>query len=117
MALHSQRRNRDVRRSSGGFLAVWGRVLASLGMVMTALVGVTVATQSAVSAAPFSSNFMNVDGNIRYTPSPLVNPTNQFGWANSGVGLPNSCPGGVANPVSVAGTNGLYNCGAPDPAN
>ncbi|HET6915404.1 MAG TPA: hypothetical protein VFH56_04880, partial [Acidimicrobiales bacterium] len=117
MALHSQRRNRDVRRSSGGFLAVWGRVLASLGMVMSALVGITVATQSAASALTFGpDNFMDISGSIRY------DGIGTAGWANGPEAAADLLPTGTSGAdlttcstpvggIHAPGTNGIFDCG------
>ena len=114
MALHSQRRNRDVRRSSGGFLAVWGRVLASLGMVMSALVGITVATQSAASALTFGpDNFMDISGSIRY------DGIGTAGWANGPEAAADLLPTGTSGAdlttcstpvggIHAPGTNGIF---------
>lgn len=83
---------------------------------MTTLVGVSVATQGIASAGGFGPNaFINIDGNVRYVQDTSPPGPNQFGWANSGATTPvNSCPVGAVN---VSGSNGLYNCGAPNPAN
>ena len=128
MALHSQRRNRDIRRTIGGFLAVWGRVLASLGMVMTALVGVTVATQSAASASTFGPDaFMDFAGRpAPATPAATVqwDGTGAAGWANGTNASPTNfgtCTNANADAahvggIHVPGTNGLYDCGAKIPS-
>ena len=93
------------------------RVLLAASLTSGALVGVVVATQTGASADGFGANaFMNVDGSIQYIANTTPPPTNQFGWANSGVTTPDvGCAGSAAGAVDVPGTNGLYNCGAPNP--
>lgn len=112
MPLHSQRRNRRIRRAGGGLFGTVGRVLAVVGMVATTLTGVSVATQRAASAVTaFPDNFMAIDGNVRYNPTGNA----AVGWAYSGSGAANTCDNVGA--VNVVGTNGLYNCGSPNPLN
>jgi uncharacterized repeat protein (TIGR01451 family) len=87
--------------------------MVAAGLSAGALTGVAVATQGAASAAGFGTDaFMNIDGNIRYTPNPTPTPLNQFGWANSGPAPSLTCSAGQ---VDVGGVNGLYNCGSPNP--
>lgn len=81
------------------------RAVASL---LVALAAGALSLPSTVQAAP--SNWLALDGNIRY--SPASGATHD--WANSGAPLPlNPCPAGA---VSVSGTGGLFNCGHANPA-
>jgi sortase (surface protein transpeptidase) len=81
------------------------RALASL---LVALATGALLFPAAVRAAP--SNWLAVDGNIRF--NPVGGGTHD--WANSGAALPvNGCPAGA---VSISGTGGLFNCGHANPA-
>ncbi|HEX4862495.1 MAG TPA: hypothetical protein VFV02_00385, partial [Acidimicrobiales bacterium] len=120
MAIHSQRYNNRRPHASSqrvGLLSTLGRVLIATGLSSGALVGVAVATQTAASAAGFGPDaFMNIDGNIQYVANGTPPPTNEFGWANSGTPA-TGCSGGPTGAVHLSGSNGLYDCGAPNPLN
>ena len=116
--IRSQRnsnRRRHVSSRRVGLLSTLGRILIAAGLSSGALVSVAVATQTAASAAGFGPDaFMNLDGSVRYIANATPAPTNKFGWANSGAATPAStCTG---SQVGVTGSNGLFDCGAPNPS-
>jgi len=71
--------------------------------LVVALAGSALLLPSTVRAAP--SNWLALDGNIRYNPASGAT----HDWGNSGAPAPlNACPAGAVN---VSGTGGLFNCG------
>jgi hypothetical protein len=62
---------------------------------------------SSVTASAGPSSWLAINGVIRF-----AGGTATYGWANSGTPLPtNTCPSGAVN---LAGSGGIFNCGAPN---
>jgi fimbrial isopeptide formation D2 family protein len=81
------------------------------GITAIAIVAATALSFNVISTAPSAaasgtlSNWLAIDGSIRY----IASDGGQFGWGNQNTGS-SSCPSGAVN---VPGTNGLFNCGSP----
>jgi len=102
-------------RTADGRTEVGGAIVR--GMISCAILGATVLSFNLIAAVPSGaagslSNWLAMDGNIRF----VSGSGGTVGWANDGATGGTACP--TSNPsgqIHVTGANGLFDCGAPAP--